>query len=559
MTAAGVLLLAAVVGLTVGNVLLNRKNREVEASQKMTQGQVDYLITEVSEDILLNEPGMEDLRQRILDRVLNDYAEFLKKRPGNPFVRQQMAGAKRQLGELYSQTGRLVEARELEVQAVEQYEGLLREEPANPKLRFGLANARHVLAELQVQSGDLGEGKKEVDRGIELLETLKTEEPGNGEHLIALARAYDLRATADAQQGDIEAGLADNRRVLDILAENISPERYDTFFARYNGPILYHPTMGSFRPNIGTSNPVQNVDRGQLYTFANWRPPLALGKAWTNQGILLSLSGRNGEAAQMLEQAIVGLRVLVEAIPRSGQFRQALALALLHSGRIRVRLGLPESGAFALREALGLMQQVIRDDPFVPEYRSTRLLAAGYLGEALFRQGRTAAATELLREVEKQGKEILIGSARNHELLGHHARLLHVLGSLERDCGNVDRGRAVCRQAQGELERALGRTPGNRSVRTDGLTNREALARCRFQAREIDRGRLDRREARNSRGASGNRRASPFAPVPGGNWPSRPPSWRADCWRRAGRPRPWPASMRCCLPQRRPCAPSRSG
>ena len=281
----------------------------------MTKGQVEYLVGEVSEDVLMNEPGMQQLRQRILKKVLQDYTDFLKDRPGNPDVRQQMAGAKRQLGEMWLETGQPEDARGLENQAVAQYESLLREAPDDRELRFGLAHHQQLLAELQVQSGDLGEGKKEVDRGIDLLERLKTEEPGNGDYRIALARGYDLRVTVAGQQGDIEAGLADNQRVLEALVEGISRDRIETAFPRFTGPTLYHlGTAGN--GNYFFAGPAHSLVRG-VWSDLPWNYLLLLAKAWTNQGVLLSLSGRNAEAARVLEQAIANLRLLVEGCPRA--------------------------------------------------------------------------------------------------------------------------------------------------------------------------------------------------------------------------------------------------
>jgi tetratricopeptide (TPR) repeat protein len=210
---------------------------------------------------------------------------------------------------------------------------------------------------------------------------------------------------------------------------------------------------------------------------------------------LLSLSGRQGEAARILELAIVVHHRLMEWNPRSGPFRHGLALALLHSGRVQVQLGLPRRAEPALRQALGLMRQLVQDDPLVKEYWATRLLAAGYLGEAFFRQGRTVAAAELLQEVEKDGEEVLGGSPRpdqaaeapvkNRGLRGQHARLLHVLGYLERESGDLDRGLGACRKAHEKLEQAVRETPGDRSLRSDWLSNREALARCRFLEGEL--------------------------------------------------------------------------
>ena len=237
-TAAVVLLVTAVIGLTVGTVVLERYNQEARDNLVMVEGQANYF-KEVSEDLLMSEPGMQPLRQRILLKVLGDYADFLKKRPGDTKVRGMMAGAKRQLGELYLQTGRQTEAKALADQAVAEYAGLSREAPKDRELKFGLRGARHVLADWQVQSGDPREGEKEVDRSIELLKGLNAEEPKNGEYLIALARDYQLRAAVEGQQGDVESGLSDNGRVLEILIEMVPSIDQTSQFGR---GLLNHPS-----------------------------------------------------------------------------------------------------------------------------------------------------------------------------------------------------------------------------------------------------------------------------------------------------------------------------
>src|SRR5262249_4888406 len=152
-------------------------------------------------------------------------------------------------------------------------------------------------------------------------------------------------------------------------------------------------------------------------------------------------------------------RALLEQNSRVGQFRHGLALALLHCGHVKVELGLPAQAEPALREALGLMRQLAEENPRVQEYQATRLLAAGYLGEDLFRQGRTAAAAELLREIEKEGEEVLGCPGKDRGLVGRHAHLLHVLGCLEADSGNLDRGLDLCRQAEEKPDQALRQAP----------------------------------------------------------------------------------------------------
>jgi hypothetical protein len=64
-----------------------------------------------------------------------------------------------------------------------------------------------------------------------------------------------------------------------------------------------------------------------------------------------------------------------------------------------------------------------------------------------------------------------------------------VLGCLEAELGNLDRGLELCRKAHGKLEQALAATPRDRALRSDWLTNREALARYGFRKGELPRDR----------------------------------------------------------------------
>jgi hypothetical protein len=59
---AGLLLLAAVVGLSVGALLINRERSKAEANFRQARGAVDRYFTTVSESKLLDVSGLQPLR-----------------------------------------------------------------------------------------------------------------------------------------------------------------------------------------------------------------------------------------------------------------------------------------------------------------------------------------------------------------------------------------------------------------------------------------------------------------------------------------------------------------
>jgi tetratricopeptide (TPR) repeat protein len=126
------------------------------------------------------------------------------------------------------------------------------------------------------------------------------------------------------------------------------------------------------------------------------------------------------------------------------------------------------------------MRQLVRDDPFVREYKVTCLLATGYLGEALYRGGRMTEAAGLLREATEQANDALGGSGKDSRLLAEHGHLLHVQACLERDTGNLPPSLETYQQARAKLEQARKEFMGGGSLRCDWLATQEELARGRF-------------------------------------------------------------------------------
>jgi tetratricopeptide (TPR) repeat protein len=487
-TAAGVLLLATVVGLTTGTVLLERSKREAQDNFEMAQGAVDKCLNGVSEEFWMDEPAMQPMREKLL-RQAEEYGwKWLEKYPGDQRAGQQYAKTMRLLGELNLQTNREDEGIACVDRARKRYEDLLKQAPADRGLRFGLAHTRQVLADHQLQKGKLEDGEKELDRAMALLEPLTAEEAENESFRGLLALSYNLRAMAKWSRGDVESGLADNRKVLEIVEDLLSAPRLG---APLDKPGGSRPWRGYFTDRFA---PI-----GLSYVL--------LPRAYTNRGIMLHSAGRNAEAARVLQEATAVDRWLLRQEPQLGRFRQGLAQALLHSGHVQIELGRPRRGGPALREALELARKLVDEDPLVPAYKETvesgdspgalialvpeyrEILgqAAGYLGEDLFVRGQTAEAAKLLREALTVPEDAGSNGSKDRTALTCRARFNYVLGCLERESGHLAEGLRYCEEARREQEQALQEAPGDPSLRGAWLGAREELALCRFQRGDINR------------------------------------------------------------------------
>jgi tetratricopeptide (TPR) repeat protein/tRNA A-37 threonylcarbamoyl transferase component Bud32 len=489
-TAVGVLLLAAVVGLTAGAVLLERSRREAEENFQITRKAARKLLVAVNDDYSLNDPAMLGVRGQLLVEALDYYKDFLNSRPGDPAVRQDRAEAWRQLGEVYRQMGLLDQAKPLVRESLREFNDLRETAPEEPELARGLARSHLAQADLDMQSGEPGKGRYHASQAIQLIEHLRTESPRDRLLLTLLGRGYYARATAEAHLGRLEAAISDNAQAVEFLDDAVYTINEDPFPGKSKGPINFlepHDRPGRFENN------------------------LLLARAWINEGILLNRVGRKAAAPPSLLFATGILRGMQEGHLHLGLLRYELVLALRNSGHVEVELGRPARGGPALWEALEWARKLIKDNLHVSEYWAGYVETVGFLGEDLFLSGQTGPAAEWLREAVTVADELLKGNRKTpsrltppemkihdgaHELLKgkgtdralrtDRARFLSVLGCLEGELGHLDSGLRYCEEAQEEQKRVLEQTPGDRSLRSDWLGTREAIARLRFLTGKSD-------------------------------------------------------------------------
>ncbi len=486
-----VLLVTAVVGLTVGAVLLDRSKREADESYQMAKYGVNHFLREVSEDVLMDEPGMQLLRYNLLTEALSYHEGFLQKRPDDPEIRQQLAETFRLRGELDSERGRLEQGKARAARAIALFEDLLRTKPDDKEYRFGLARSWLALAELQAKCGELEASQQTSGRSIALLSPLRMEHPGNTIVLNLLSRSHDLRATAEAQAGNIEEAIGDNRQALDFLEQAVGQIfRVGAKVEHMGGvDLAFNPEPGFWRPRI---NVMRNsrADRpvsDNLLTIGPeaWSNYRQLARTLTNQGMLLKTSGRLAESLTVFRMAIILWEWMSEQMPYAGRLRSGLSLALLNAGHVEVELGRPAKGEPGLQQALRILEKLQEAAPLDPEYQSSLLRAKGYLGEDFFVRGRTDHAVNLLHEAIQMGEALPKPWDNDRLLRTDRARFLYVLGCVEAERGHFTPALRSLREAEQQQGQMLAKAPADYSLRGDLLRTRERISHVRFQKDEV--------------------------------------------------------------------------
>src|SRR5216684_1812003 len=110
---------------------------------------VDTYLTEVSEDQLLDQPGLQPLRSKLLKSALQYYQAFVEERGTDPSLRRDLAEAYRRVGSITSEIGSKDEAQPPLQQAIGLFQTLLEGAPDDEELQSGLARSYQALAYVQ--------------------------------------------------------------------------------------------------------------------------------------------------------------------------------------------------------------------------------------------------------------------------------------------------------------------------------------------------------------------------------------------------------------------------
>jgi eukaryotic-like serine/threonine-protein kinase len=138
----GLLILALVVGvigITAGLITASRERNRAEDSFRQARQAVDQLFTRVSEERLLNQPGLHPLRKALLEDAQWFYEDFLRRRSGDRSLRAELALARANVARISSVIGSTTEAATQFEQAVALWDKLVAAQPANPVYREALA------------------------------------------------------------------------------------------------------------------------------------------------------------------------------------------------------------------------------------------------------------------------------------------------------------------------------------------------------------------------------------------------------------------------------------
>ena len=414
---AGVLLVSAVIGLSVGAVLINRERSKAEANFRQARAAVDRYFTTVSESRLLDVPGLQPLRKELLDAAEEYYRDFLLKRGDDPAVRADAASASFRVGWINQAIGRPGDALGPLSKAEVLYEQLVREYPGNAEYRRLAATGHGAMGLLLPQFGRRDEAIRAHRRALDIRAALAKAEPRNAIAQNDLARTHRNIGDIHRQVGKTNEALAEWDKALAIdqaLLQSPIPgdDGKVDLTGRSDPSAIVREDLAGLqldRTNVlrergqqAAAEVALEQARDLLEQLVRDRPAdqkllARLADVHVNDGSLRLDLGRFEEAQRSFSRGLEIFERLAASNPKVTRYRSELAESEIKLAWPLGRLGRYSEALARLRQAVELAEGLLDDEPDSTTFRA--LLAQGLTqsGNLLLKQGQTAEALPMLR------------------------------------------------------------------------------------------------------------------------------------------------------------------
>jgi len=429
-------LLVVVTGFYIRHVNLERAKAEV--SFRQARSAVDELFTSVSEETLLNEPGMQPLRNDLLKKTQKYYNEFLKQRADDPSLGDELAvtyfregrileelkspadalpslqNAKRRQMELLALSpndlsriralGETTNALGRANQNLENYEAASAEylaaiklrkqladaDPNNDEYRRTLANAHMNLGLVQQRRGNLTEAGAEFEKA----QTIRRSKPAKDAIGLKLDRdmamGYYNQANLDRRLNHIAEAERNYAEALKLMQSCGARDPRDLTLRRLTA--VFHRLVGDMQQSQSRpdeAKPHYVAARDILTRLVELNPDVAEYRADLAGVLMNTVSVDPAGAIELLDQARTLLEALVASQPNDSRFRFDIGAALRALGRAQQQAGRTDAAKSSLDKSLEHLTKLVQAHPsnadFAAELAETKAaleeLKAGNAGD----------------------------------------------------------------------------------------------------------------------------------------------------------------------------------
>jgi tetratricopeptide (TPR) repeat protein len=408
-----VVLSSSLIGMTWLYRRADQERQRAEANFRDARAAVDDYLTSVSQQRLLDVPGLQYLRKELYETALKYYQKFIIQHAHDPRLRSDLANAFERVGIITDMIGARPDALAAHQQALAIRAALGRDYPESVRFQQDLAKSYDTRGNLLRVMGRAEEAEQSLRRSITILETWI------GDHPDVLSLQQDL-ARSDNNLGILQ-------KTIGHMAE----------------------ADQSYRRAIEIRERGTGQDDAES---ADGRETLA--QCYTNLGNLKGMTGEMTEASQWFQKAIPIFEALTQTHPHDTTFWQDLGKTHGNIGMLQSLAGQVKGAERSYRQAIKIQERLAREHPSVVEFQQDRAKTYTDLGLLLSTTDKQEAA-----QWYQRAADILEPLARIHSLVvpvqQDLARSYNALGMLQTETGQVAAAMQSLQRARAIQERLV--------------------------------------------------------------------------------------------------------
>ena len=401
---------------------------------------VEKYLTELSENELMNVPKMEGLRRELLEEALVYYERFVEQDANDVLLKKKLAAAHNRLGAVLRDLGENNRSIEHLQKALKISQELRIDYPYDAGVSNSVAANESALGSLYRRTGDFEKADAFFKKALDHTTTR-----------VNLGAIYNELGSLRNEKGDY------------VLAAKWLSESI-----RIYGEELVSPSSS---PNTNE----ELVIRGLAHSNNEYGWSLAQQAKLGMKSEELQV--KRTDAQDAYEKAIAGYRQLLKRTPESMQVAHGLAESCINLGTLQFEMEKGKEAEKVVREANGIMEQLVADHPGIrsftftlgDSYRILAVLAVEELeGQELPQETRllfekSLEIQELLVKEQSEVPSYAAALAKTYEVFA--SALL--MGGEEEEAGeyltkattkylrNIELGERLAKQAPDDFEKSL--------------------------------------------------------------------------------------------------------
>jgi len=408
------LLIVALAATIVGYLRTAAALRRAEAGYRHARETVDRFYTQVSEDTLLNQHGMQPLRRELLQQALDYYQQLIRERSQDPALQDELALTYYRVGRITEQVDSPDQSLAAYRQAIERQQRLVQQTPADPQRRQALGDTFNALGGVLAKRGDLDDAYAAYIQAAAIREAVAEASPGNSEPRRALANTYMNQGLVEKDRGHAAPARQLLQHAQQLRRQLLREEPQSVKIRRDLAIGCYNSA------NLRLSAAERDLDGAQadFEEALRWfedlleEDPHDLDNEYRRAtcyrmlGDLHCVRKEYEAAGQQYARAVEHLETLAARNPEVSKYRAALACLQMNVGQLERDRGCPDKARECFAAAVAILSELIGQCPAVADYRRDWAVTRIALAELDSAAGRPQDARQHLQQAEQRIREL---------------------------------------------------------------------------------------------------------------------------------------------------------